>query len=272
MSLDLSDRIVDLINEGIDCAIRIGELSDSSLVSVRLGEMRRMVVASRRTWWRTVCRARQPIWQSTTASRSASSAAGFSATRRAVPSNPGRWCGRFECNDGAVLHEWALAGRGLAWRSLWEVGQDLKEGSLSSVLDAWAGAADGHLRRVPAAPARAAALAAVHRPAQETTASRLAGSSVEVWRRLPECGGPPIPLDVAAEIGNVARGEEGRDGVGRHRFGVPEPLHRIAASPAAITACVADSTPSISTRGAGGVREMNRSRRNSCPAAGVSAP
>ena len=45
--------------------------------------------------------------------------------------------GSFECNDGAVLHEWALAGRGLAWRSLWEVGQDLKEGRLTSVLDAW---------------------------------------------------------------------------------------------------------------------------------------
>ena len=45
--------------------------------------------------------------------------------------------GVFECNDGAVLHEWALAGQGLAWRSLWEVGQDLKEGRLTSVLDAW---------------------------------------------------------------------------------------------------------------------------------------
>jgi DNA-binding transcriptional LysR family regulator len=46
VSLDLSDRLVDLLNENIDCAIRIGELTDSSLVSVRLGEMRRMVVAS----------------------------------------------------------------------------------------------------------------------------------------------------------------------------------------------------------------------------------
>ncbi len=50
---NLSDRLVDLINENIDCAIRIGELTDSSLISVRLGEMRRMVVASPasgRTW------------------------------------------------------------------------------------------------------------------------------------------------------------------------------------------------------------------------------
>ena len=31
---------------GIDCAIRIGDMPDSSLVSQRLGEMRRQVVAS----------------------------------------------------------------------------------------------------------------------------------------------------------------------------------------------------------------------------------
>ena len=34
--------------------------------------------------------------------------------------------GRFACNDGTVLHEWAVAGAGLAWRSLWEVGADLR--------------------------------------------------------------------------------------------------------------------------------------------------
>src|SRR5574343_319274 len=46
VTLNLSDRLVDLINENIDCAVRIGDMTDSSLVSVRLGEMRRMVVAS----------------------------------------------------------------------------------------------------------------------------------------------------------------------------------------------------------------------------------
>jgi DNA-binding transcriptional LysR family regulator len=43
--------------------------------------------------------------------------------------------GGFECNDGAVLHEWALAGEGLAWRSMWEVGSDLRCGRLVSLLD-----------------------------------------------------------------------------------------------------------------------------------------
>ena len=46
VNLDLSDRLVDLVNEGVDCAIRVGELTDSSLVSIRLAENRRVVVAS----------------------------------------------------------------------------------------------------------------------------------------------------------------------------------------------------------------------------------
>ncbi len=137
VSLDLSDRLVDLINEGIDCAIRIGELTDSSLVSVRLGEMRRVVVAS--PAYLVSCGVPR-----TPADLAAHNCLSLGQQRGWVFQDPvsrviepWKVSGRFECNDGAVLHEWALAGRGLAWRSLWEVGQDLKEGRLTSVLDAW---------------------------------------------------------------------------------------------------------------------------------------
>lgn len=137
VNLDLSDRLVDLVNENIDCAIRIGELTDSSLVSVRLGEMRRMVVAS-------------PAYlvahgvPRTPADLAGHNCLSLGQQRGWLFRDPDsgetqtlKVGGSFECNDGAVLHEWALAGRGLAWRSLWEVGRDLKEGRLTSVLDAW---------------------------------------------------------------------------------------------------------------------------------------
>ena len=136
VSLDLSDRVVDLVEENVDCAIRIGDLADSSLISIRLGEMRRVVVAS-------------PDY---IARFGVPSAPTFLADHNCLSLRQQRgWTlrvedevrvikvgGGFECNDGAVLHDWALAGKGLAWRSLWEVGADIKAGRLVTVLDEFA--------------------------------------------------------------------------------------------------------------------------------------
>jgi DNA-binding transcriptional LysR family regulator len=45
--LRLSDRMTNLVEDGIDLAVRIGHLADSSLVARHVGEMRRIVVASK---------------------------------------------------------------------------------------------------------------------------------------------------------------------------------------------------------------------------------
>src|SRR3979490_3175076 len=44
--LRLSDRMINLVEDGVDCAVRIGHLPDSRLVARHVGGMRRMLVAS----------------------------------------------------------------------------------------------------------------------------------------------------------------------------------------------------------------------------------
>ncbi len=46
LRLVLSDRPLNLVDEHLDLAVRVGELPDSSLVAVRVGQIRRIVCAS----------------------------------------------------------------------------------------------------------------------------------------------------------------------------------------------------------------------------------
>lgn len=132
VNLDLSDRLVDLVNEGIDCAVRVGELTDSSLVSIRLAENPRVVVASPAYLDKHgTPRALADLANHNCLSLGQQRGWLFRDGGEIVSI---KVSGQLECNDGAVLHEWALAGRGLAWRSMWEVGEDLRRGALLSVL------------------------------------------------------------------------------------------------------------------------------------------
>jgi DNA-binding transcriptional LysR family regulator len=67
ISLNLSDRVVDLAGEGFDCAVRVGDMPDSSLVSVRLADNRRLCVATPRYLQRTARPAIRPNWRASTA-------------------------------------------------------------------------------------------------------------------------------------------------------------------------------------------------------------
>jgi len=145
LSLNLSDRLVDLVNDGYDCAIRVGDLPDSSLVSQRLADNRRMVVASPDY----LARAGTPRHPSEITrheglilSSEASQTRGWAFTVEGQVQHV-RPRARLDCTDGQVLHAWCLQGLGLAWRSWWEVEADLKAGRLVTVLDDFAAPTNG---------------------------------------------------------------------------------------------------------------------------------
>jgi DNA-binding transcriptional LysR family regulator len=51
--------------------------------------------------------------------------------------------GPLDCSDGQVLHDWCLAGYGIAWRSTWEVEAEIAAGQLVAVLEEFAAPPNG---------------------------------------------------------------------------------------------------------------------------------
>ena len=239
ISLNLSDRVVELAAEGYDCAVRVGDLPDSSLVSIRLADNRRQAVAApaylarrgtpqhprdlarhdclvlssdasqTRGWAFRVPRnavgrndertpkgagvARNAVGRNDERTPKGAGVPrnavgrndertpkGAGVARNAVGRNdertpkgagvPRHAVGRddertlagagapneaeseltylrpggpLDCSDGQVLHDWCLAGHGIAWRSTWEVEGEIAAGLLVPVLEDFAAPPNG---------------------------------------------------------------------------------------------------------------------------------
>jgi DNA-binding transcriptional LysR family regulator len=135
-TLNLNDRVVDLIGEGVDVAIRIASLSDSNLVSVKLADNERVLVAAPAY----LKRYGEPKTLADLAKHNCLAISSEGSQRGWTFRDAGKIVtlkvtGNMGCNDGQVLHDWALAGKGLAWRSMWEVGSEIESGQLQTVLD-----------------------------------------------------------------------------------------------------------------------------------------
>jgi DNA-binding transcriptional LysR family regulator len=139
VNLNLNDRVVDVVGEGVDVAIRIASLSDSSLVGVKLADNQRVLVASPAYLKRhgTPKTLADLARHNCLAISSEGSQRGWTF-RESGKTVTLKVAGNMVCNDGAVLHDWALAGKGLAWRSMWEVSSEIDEGRLATVLEQFA--------------------------------------------------------------------------------------------------------------------------------------
>jgi len=134
--LSLTDAVVDLIDGGLDLAVRIGELPDSRLVSRRLADNRRVVCAApaylrRRGRPRTPADLREHDCLLLSRQAEASVEWSFEEDGAAVSIQPHA---RLLSDNGEQVHAWALAGRGLQRRSIWDVADDLAAGRLVEVL------------------------------------------------------------------------------------------------------------------------------------------
>ena len=140
MTLHLSERIVDLKNERVDLAIRIADLKNADLIATKLARNHRVVIGSigyfkRRGKPTTLAElAKHNCLVTATEDGLADSWSFRDGTKNVAV----KVAGDMHCNDGEVLTRWALAGHGLAWRSAWEVSEEVEKGRLIEVLPKFA--------------------------------------------------------------------------------------------------------------------------------------
>ncbi len=159
-----TDGYIDVVGQGLDLAIRLGDLKDSSLMLKKLGDNRRVICAA-------------PSY----------------IDAHGIPKHPnelldhnclimkfgqiidhnwpfnidGSLCeinvsGNRLANSGAQVRRWCLAGKGIALKSIWDVQNDLEHGALVELLKNYAPNAQSALQilfpRVSSPPRRVRAL------------------------------------------------------------------------------------------------------------------
>ena len=140
IDLVLNDRFVDIVDEGFDVAIRIGELVDSSLKARRLAPVRRVLAASP-AFLDRVGRPETP--EDLNGDWCLRYSIGGDTLELEREGNPGeiaaqvRTSGALRANNGDMIREAMLRDTGIASLPTFIIGEDLKSGALERVLPGW---------------------------------------------------------------------------------------------------------------------------------------
>ncbi|WP_374441395.1 LysR family transcriptional regulator [Pseudomonas panipatensis] len=142
IQLELSDLLIDLLDGGLDLAVRVGSLADSSLIARPLADN-----------YRVLCAAPSYLREQGAPAHPSELAAHRCLLNGDQPRSDWRFQGPegesigvrvkgvLVSNDGGAVSAWALAGMGIALKSIWDVGDDLAAGRLLPVLPAYRAAA-----------------------------------------------------------------------------------------------------------------------------------
>jgi len=136
IDLSYSDRFVDLVEEGIDVAIRIGRLNDSSLAARRIGSSARSVIATP-AYLKKFGEPKVPQDLSS----------GHNCLLYAYLSTGNEWTfhgpngeirvkvsGNFRSNNGEAIRQWVFADLGIAVSPDWLILKELEDGRLKAIL------------------------------------------------------------------------------------------------------------------------------------------
>jgi len=132
IDLDLSDSFVDIVGSGFDVAIRVAELEDSSLVARKLAPNNRVICAAPSYLEKHGV----PETLADLAKHNCLAPSAQDVWRLQGPEGPTtiRVNGNIRTNSTEVVREAVLTGLGIALRSTWDVGPELKSGRLKIVL------------------------------------------------------------------------------------------------------------------------------------------
>lgn len=136
VQLRLSDHLLDLLSESVDVAVRMAVMQDSSLIARKIMSCERVL-----------CAAPSYLEARGTPAAPADLLTHECLLLRFPGSQQFRWTlnarngsgavpvrGAFDADDGDVLTAWAVMGRGIALKPLWEVADHLRGGRLRAVL------------------------------------------------------------------------------------------------------------------------------------------
>ncbi|PVZ43616.1 LysR substrate-binding domain-containing protein [Pseudomonas sp. CC120222-01a] len=142
--LDVHDRLVDLVAEGVDLDIRVGDQIAPNLIAKRLARN-----------WRVLCAAPDYLARRGTPKSLAELASHDCLVIKERDHPFGVWhlegpageesvrvTGALSSNHGEVVHQWCLDGRGIVLRSWWDVHDNLADGRLVQVLEGYRQSAD----------------------------------------------------------------------------------------------------------------------------------
>lgn len=132
----MSDHLLDLIKEGVDAAVRLSVLADSSLVIRKIADCPRVLCAApsyldvhgepatpddlknHNCLLLRFSGSKQFCWS-------------LNSPKGQITLNVG---GRMDADDSDVLTQWAVAGHGVVMKPVWEVADDLRAGRLKPIL------------------------------------------------------------------------------------------------------------------------------------------